>query len=833
MFKIVSISLIILLICVQVVSASGSDVFNQQRGAVYYRTNPPSTGPADIDVRPSSKEVSLSFGQSADNKKPVTFTITNNGKNEVKGDIEPSSPSHITIRGPSSFTCGANSSIPVQFTIEASPSASGADETHNVEINIGGKRVTITVAIKYYAKIDVSPTVIDLGEIPSNVPTKESEPIRICEEYGYKTLEGVTISPASGNENAWVTVSPNKGIRISKKESVDVKFTLTPGAPDYERYDNKYTWNFIIEGADADPVTITVKARILRPPKFGRLDDEKLELKFDKPKGTVLEYDEYIDVRVRNKGDETLHFSSIVSKKPGGGIAIIKPSSGIVSKKDSKKIKVHITVPYNTPEGTYQGKLHIYAKDGDDKSVGDDSMYLTITVIWPVDFTIYSTSPYFRSSPLSIDFGSLELKERDYDKKKLDLTLTEYYRYKPIVNLRFSSSDEHSDWVKEERDFVEIPAGGSGNVMLSIEPGLEAVPKHYSWKYYLSAREISAKRMDITAKIVPMNISEMIERLKAFRKSPSYKSYPSSENIISNGIDMLVKAEQSEIGAEDWKKIPVLTKGSLSLLSSLNDCIISNEEGNYRQVVEDLWTVWVSTSRIDSNSKLSNREVSGYAKGISIGADKTTEEVLTYEAKMLELRGWNLKKAVEHAIPTNDISVLNEEENVLESALSYQYAATLYGLLNDKKKRLDCVYEESRMMDQHDELVNNATDLRIRAETIVLNAKENDLNRLWYTHLLSNPYDYDTASDSYKTAVGYLEDASKKYRFAGELIMAEDTLADLKELRSEWRYILSLFLLMCLVYGAAVIYVLYRIIRGTMAYMDDMREREVGDVVVS
>ncbi len=63
--------------------------------------------------------------------------------------------------------------------------------------------------------------------------------------------------------------------------------------------------------------------------------------------------------------------------------------------------------------------------------------------------------------------------------------------------------------------------------------------------------------------------------------------------------------------------------------------------------------------------------------------------------------------------------------------------------------------------------------------------------------------------------------------------MAEDTLADLKELRSEWRYILSLFLLMCLVYGAAVIYVLNRIIRGTMAYMNDLHEREVGDVVVS
>ncbi|MFV9677665.1 MAG: hypothetical protein ACNYVW_08455, partial [Methanosarcinales archaeon] len=240
-----------------------------------------------------------------------------------------------------------------------------------------------------------------------------------------------------------------------------------------------------------------------------------------------------------------------------------------------------------------------------------------------------------------------------------------------------------------------------------------------------------------------------------------------------------------------------------------------------------------STSRMGVNSELNNREMSGYANGIAIGAEKTTNEVLTDEAKLLELRGWDIKKAVEHAMPTNDISKLNEEENVLESALSYQYAATLYGLLNDKEKRLDCVYEETRMMDKHDELVSGATDLRIRAENIILDSNENDFYRLWDTYLLSNPYNYDTASESYKTAEGYLEAASKNYRFAGEPLMAGDTEKDLKELRGEWRHILSLFLVLCVVYGAVLIYVLSRIIRGTLAYMNDMHEREIGDVVVT
>ncbi|MCK4734954.1 MAG: hypothetical protein KAT65_21050, partial [Methanophagales archaeon] len=73
----------------------------------------------------------------------------------------------------------------------------------------------------------------------------------------------------------------------------------------------------------------------------------------------------------------------------------------------------------------------------------------------------------------------------------------------------------------------------------------------------------------------------------------------------------------------------------------------------------------------------------------------------------------------------------------------------------------------------------------------------------------------------------------KNYRFAGEPLMAGDTEKDLKELRGEWRHILSLFLILCAVYGAVLIYVLSRIIRGTMAYVNDMHEREIGDVVVT
>ncbi|NQE05118.1 hypothetical protein C5S32_04540 [ANME-1 cluster archaeon GoMg1] len=641
------------------------------------------------------------------------------------------------------------------------------------------------------------------------------------EVYGYKP---VNVALKISGENNWVSSSPSDTIPISADEPQKIDFTLiAPDEPDY----NQYSWTFSISAGEAGSATIPIEAYILMPPKLGKLYDEELEIKFGKPKGTVRKYDRDIDVRVRNEGDETMYFNSWFTEYPREiEIEIVNPS-GSVSGKSSENIRLHVIAPYDAPEGPYHGTLHVDAGDA-----GEGDVDITIKIIWLVDFTISSTSPYFTPSPLSIDFGSLELKEQGYEKKSVNITLTEFYHYKPVRNLRLSTRDEYGEWLHDNKDFSEIPPGESKDFTLKIEPGLEAVPKSYSWKYDISASEISRKRLEIRAKIVPMNIPEMIEYLNAFRESILYTRYPSSEVIISNGVGMLEVVDESEISAEDWKKIPVLMKGTLSLLSSLNDGIAFSEEGNYGKAVENLVSASVSTSTIGSNSELNNWDISGYAKDISTGADKTTGDVLIDEAKKLEGRGWNIKKAVEHAMAMDDIRGLKDEENVLESALSYQYAATIYGLLNDKEKRIECNYEESLLMDKHDELVSDATDRRIKAENKISNSKENDLIRIGDIYLLLNPYKYDTFSESYGSAEKYLEDALKNYKVAGESLMSEDTEKKLNDVKREWSYILSLFLFACILYGAAFFYTITRVIMGTMAYMRDMYEREVGDIIV-
>ncbi|MGC9443332.1 MAG: hypothetical protein ACP5E9_00125 [Candidatus Methanospirareceae archaeon] len=618
-----------------------------------------------------------------------------------------------------------------------------------------------------------------------------------------------------------MTVTGPTSISVPKGGySSDVTFQLTPGTP----VRNDYSWAFSLSTIPTSHTTISqssiyLEAYMLLPAKLGTITDEELKLTFDKPKGTVSGYEREVYVRVRNEGDETMRVSSRIIEYPTGGISItLAESPNEVAGKSSKNIRVRVFAPYNAPEGTYHGSVYV-----DAGAAGRGTADITIVITWPVDFTI---------TPTSIDFGSIELRERGYDQKSATITLTETYRYKPVRNVRFSKTGAYGNWFTEEMDFLEIPPGESRTVTITIEPGLEAVPEDYAWTYNVGAYEIAAKRIAVTAKIVPININKMIEGLRSFRETPLYRAYPSSESIIAQGIELLEDVEGSEISAEDWGRIPVLMTGTLSLLSSLNDGIVFTEAANYRSAVESLSAASVATATIESSSNLNNAALAGYATAIAADAGRTSEEVLRDEANLLELRGWTLKKAVEHALAIGELSGLTEEENVLDAALSYHYAAILYGLLNDREKRVENVYENSLLMDKHDDLVSDATDLRIRAETSIATSRENDLARIWDWYLLVNPYNYDTFVASYETAESYLAEASEKYTVAGERLLYEQTTEDLHRLQSELRSILLLFFFSCSLYAILFSYASIRIIRGTTAYLRDVYEREAGELLV-
>jgi hypothetical protein len=783
------------------------------------------------DVSPSHRDVSLSFGETEDNTKTVSFTITNNQNATVRGDINiPNTPAHITITGPSSssFTCGPETSTHVELTVTATPSLSGEDETRTpFTINIGDKRVVIYVTITYYAMLELSPSSIDFGRVRrTDKPPPETVTIR--ETFGYKDVN-IRIAKKTGND--WLKTDKTE-IEIKKGSSAEIHFTLTPGTPDHNRYSWTYSVSSRTSNTQISPNLIDVEVYMLMPAKLGKLDDKELEIKFDAPRGTKPEYEKSIYVRVTNEGDEKMEFSSKIIEPREIDMDIITVYAGLVEVdgKADEDVKIQITAPYYASEGTHHGRLQIEAG-----AAGRETADIAIKILWPVGFNISSDSDYFWPAEPAIDFGPLELKEQGYEKREMNLTITENYLYKPVRNLRLFPKGEYGRlWIRDEKNFSIIPPGESRNITVKIEPGLEAVPKDYTWDCDLSASEVEAKKIEVRAKIVPMNISMIIGEFRSFRNSPLYTCYPvSTEAIISNGMELLELVEGSEIKEVDWKRIPIVTKGALALLSSLNNAIVFTDEKTYGKAVENLLIASVSLSSIDSNSDMYNRELSNYAHAISAGADMTMEAVLKEEAKLLELRGWDIKNAVVHAEAKGDIRGLTAEENVLEAALSYQHAAMVYGLLSDKEKRLECAYESAMLMDKHDDLVSVANNLRLDAEHEIFEGNDKDLVRIGDLHLLLNPYDYDTASANYELAQRNLDDASKKYVFAGELFMANNTKEELYGLKGEWNNILWLFILVCLLYVAVMGYTIGRIFIGTMAYTKDMHNREVGDIVVT
>ena len=780
------------------------------------------------EVSPTRSYVSFSFGQSEDNIETLTFTITNNQNSTVSGNIHiPDTHPHITITGPSSFTCGPKASTRVQFTVKATPSPSGKDETRTpFTINIGDKQVVIYVTITHYAMLEVSPSSIDFGRVSRT--DRSTETVTISETFGYKDVD-ILLKKESGND--WLKIDKAQ-LHITKGSTAEINFTLAPGTPDHNRYSWSYSLYSPSSNTQISPNSIDVKAYILMPAKLGELDDEELEIKFDQRRGTKPEYEGSVFVRVTNEGDETMNFSSKIIGPRELDMDIISVYSGLVEVegKTDEDIEILITAPYYASEGTHRGKLVI-----DAGSAGYELVQIAIEIIWPVGFNISSDSDYYWPAEPAIDFGPLELKELGYETREMNLTITETYLYKPVRNLRLLPEGEYGKlWIKDEKNFREIPPGESRNITVKIEPGLEAVPKDYTWDCDLSASGVEAKKIEIKAKIVPMNISMMVDGFRSFINSPLYTRYPASTGaIISNGVDLLELVEESEIKEVDWKRIPIVTKAALALLSALNDAIVFTDEKTYGKAVENLLIASVSLSSVDSNSDMYNRDLSNYAHALSKGADMTTEAVLKDKSKMLELRGWNLKNAVAHAEAKDDIRGLKAEENVLEAALSYQHAAMVYGLLDDKDNRSECVYEGSILMDKHDNLVSAANDLRLDAEHKIFEGKNKDLVRIWDLYLLLNPFDYDTVSANYGLALQNLEEASKKYRVAGELFMANNTKEDLYGVKGEWSYIKNLFILVFLFYAAVLGYIIVQILMGTMAYMRDLHDREVGDIVVS
>lgn len=771
---------------------------------------------ADITVTSLHRDVSLSFGETADNTAYTSFTITNNENTTAAGNIRILStpPPHISITGPSTFTCAPYSSTTVNFDIIASPSSSGEDETHTFEIDIGAERVTITVTIKYYAKIVVSPASIDFGTV--NRHDSPSKTVTISEVYGYKDVTA-TISRTSGND--WVTVIPSSSFSIPKGSSRDVTFQLSPGYPTY----NDYAWTYSLSTDVAGAVSIKIDAYILMPPRLGYLDDKSLTISFDKRRGTQPTYERIIDLTVRNDGDETMYFETRVIRLPSGINIQIDNPSGSVPGKSRKTVKLRIIAFYDAAEGEHPAAVRV-----DAGSAGQKDADISVKIKWPVGLVL---------SHANIDFGSLEFKDGGYEKRAFMITLTEIYDYKSVKRIALSKSGVYSGWLEaaKEDDFEDIPPGASRTVTIAIQPGLEAVPGPYTWDCDFISLNAAKKPLHITAKIVPINISMARSEFENLRRSELAATCASADTALRDAIYILDQIERGDASPspDDWEKLVILIRSTADLITTLDKAYESLEGGFFDEAVRKSVAAWVISDTIASHSEIEDRTIRPYTTDIRDRSSDLVDDFLRYEVDSFTTNAYEMRESVSEAAESGDITGLKAGEDANNAARSYRNAEIIYRLLGDEANRRAARYGYDDMVVIHDDLVSDAGHLRFTSEKRIATTEEEDFTAIGNRRLLLNPYNYDTASQGYKTAISNLEDASKKYRIAGETLLLEETDKEISDLKSTWFYIFMLFLIVSLAYAFLLCYVTLRIIKGTVHYLADIKsEIDLGDFLI-
>lgn len=755
-----------------------------------------------IDVSPQQINVDFAFNipksSNPHYSKTVSLDISNNGDSElIIYSITSSNPNSyitITVLNNQQFSIPNGSSKSISISVSADKESGEGTYTGYISIvsNAETKEVDIKVTITHYASIEVIPSTLSFGRVGrTQTPT---ETLTIKETLGYKSAENIQITKISGNN--WINVGSYPST-IPAGGSINVDFTMIESKnPDY----NNYTWKYQISSSNAGSAEVTINAYLLLPAKLGDIPNFEVSFLFNKPKGTVSRYRNNVYIKLKNIGDETLNLSSYslkIIKVPSGGIYFDVsniPSTITIQGKETKEVKLTVNAPYDTPEGIYNGKILV-----DAGSAGSDYSEITIKIEWGVEVSI---------SPLKIDFESVEVKKS----KSKAVHIQELIGYKSVkVDL---SKISGGGWLDISKTSLIVPAGKSTKIDLTLAPRGDAIPgKTYKWKYYVKIQYIGTKIIEVSAKILPIDLTELKNNIQNMRRTPIYKKYTEVENIISNSADMLYQSEKRPISTEDWKHVPQVGSGVSLLLNSLNDAEVLIDNGEHNNAFKEIVMASVSSEIIKVHANLiSDKEVRKYAVAIQQNTKSLMNTIQTNSAIYFE------KEAI-----------LKQSENLIESEKAYRNAATLFHLLGNTEKELKYKNKAYRMLIEHDKLVEEANNGRIKAAHLINNIKESEMINILGKSLLLNPFNYDTTIEGYNTAKSMYTNASRQYRLAGELLLNKDTEEELKSLENSMRSILIIFYFACVFYAIIFVYSIKRIIIGMMDYWNDINEKDLGN----
>lgn len=753
---------------------------------------------------PDSLKVSKAFDKPKDTTPSFTsstsFTIRNNANKTVAYSISDiTTEPGLTIKpSPSSGKIAPYGSAYVSLTIALSSSLSEGEHTGRVRVSGDGESHTILIriSITQKAKLVVSPTSVTFDTIgPSGSSSKS---VTFSETLGYKTVK-VSLKRTSGK--GWVTASSNS-FDVGAGSAKPITFSLKPSGITSDKCVRHHSWKYSVSSTEgAGSSTINLKGEICCPAKLSYDHRTHTTLRFNEPKSEHHTFHTMARIKVSNTGCERMQLKSPRVSSPSGGVSIsLKNYPSYVDGYSSDYIDLDVSAPYDTPERTYTGSVSI-----DAGSAGSGTAEVQVSIQYGVDLEV---------TPRIIAFGDVEiLKEASRT-----VTLKEKFGYKSAKNIKISKKSG-PNWISvQPSSMYGIPASGSDSVkfVLTFE-GDAILGMKYDWVYEVSS-DADRDTISLSARAMHVNNEELLNELEGMRNTGLYSKYQSkTENIISSGVDMKSAAKSDKtLTTEDWGHLELVLMQSLSLLKSLNDVTEHLDKNDHDTAFEKIIVALRSSKSIGGHSKMiAGSTVSTYAKKVSTAADGLVSNMLADETSYYKDRAEEMN-----------------ETNYLEAFKACRNVATVYGLTQESSKEDDFNSKADVLLELHDDEVENANKDRVEAEKIALDMKENELTRIGGGYALFNPFNYDVVAKGYGQAIETYEGTIASYNKAGEIRMSEDAAKYLAELKGEWTFMRIGFYVFMLILIAILVFVLFRSVKGMLAYITDSNEERLGNVVI-
>jgi hypothetical protein len=716
------------------------------------------------------------------------FTITNPENTTgftvhgVGGDIE------ITP-SPTSGEIARGGSVTITLTIKVNSGLSEGSHSREIVVNPGNIVVPITINVVHKTQLKVSPLTIDFGSVDVDQEVKKQ--VKFEETLGYKSID-VTLSKTKGND--WV--KPDEySFPVSKENPKTIYFTLSKNKPGWESYKKSYSWSYSVR-SDGGNYEITLRTELKLPAKLS-LDRSAYEkILFDIPKSERPIFYRDVKIGLENKGYYDMVITRVYLSGFSGLDVRLTSNPSRVRGYSSSNIVLSVEAPYSTKEGSYTGTVLVDCGDA-----GAEDARVTIQIEHGVKLVV---------SPTRMDFGGVEILTEEKEQK---VTLRETFGYKSVRDVTITKTSG-PPWISvTPASFYGIPPEESDTASLSLLfRGETIVGKIFEWEYAVKTANAGTHKITMSAEALPPDLAAIYSDLNSIKLRPIFK-HPKAKEAVSECITALDIAKAKELSGNDWGHVISVATQTTTALASMDEFTEARGEEK-GTLFPKLVVATTLTQLVTGNAKsILDREIQAHAAAGSSALDGLTKEVLPDAAVYFDAVGRE-----------------SEDTNCLETVKAYTSAAEAHDLLGDSQKA--ALYEEktAQFSALHDELVTTANDGRVESELTITHVRSK-LSELAGSAVLLNPFAYDKVSAGYDFAKYNYGAAIKKYEFAGETRMAEDSSTRLNELKKEWWF---LWIAFCIYMSLLILlfsFILFRLTKGTAEFLRDSAEKRLGDVI--